>query len=207
MVHLHLTAYQLVYWCSSENYCSFFSSSSQEGGGSRKPRHLWWWSSNQPQEMRIGQNNQVVEPLLLNQSQRLGNLIPQWWYDVCFVEEELVVAVVRMPYCYAVIQLFKVCTRPHILIYWPLFIKVILGLDHDVAILSDISLTQIPLQSWCPMNIIPGLHSNWISDKILAMQRPSSRGIKDNDLLEKFQSAGIKAIFNCTMQGEHPLCG
>jgi hypothetical protein len=52
-----------------------------------------------------------------------------------------------------------------------------------------------------------GLHSNWITDMLLAMQRPSSRGMRENRLVEKFQQAGIRAVINCTMHGEHPYCG
>jgi hypothetical protein len=39
------------------------------------------------------------------------------------------------------------------------------------------------------------------------MQRPSSRGIKEHDMMHQFVAKGIKAVFNCTMVGEHPYCG
>ena len=36
-------------------------------------------------------------------------------------------------------------------------------------------------------NAFPGLHSNWVTTDILAMQRPSSRIIKEYDLISKFK--------------------
>ncbi|KAJ3199564.1 hypothetical protein HDU67_002693, partial [Dinochytrium kinnereticum] len=56
-------------------------------------------------------------------------------------------------------------------------------------------------------NAVDGLYSNWITSDILAMQRPSTRIIRDFLLLEKFKSLGVGAIFNLQERGEHELCG
>jgi hypothetical protein len=52
-----------------------------------------------------------------------------------------------------------------------------------------------------------GLHSDWITDSILAMQRPSTRLIQKYDLISKLKSAQIRMIVNLTEPGEHPWCG
>jgi hypothetical protein len=54
---------------------------------------------------------------------------------------------------------------------------------------------------------IDKLHSTWIDESILAMQRPNDALMKDSNLIEQFQSNGIVAIFNLTEPGEHPYCG
>ena len=55
---------------------------------------------------------------------------------------------------------------------------------------------------------IDKVHSSWITDSILAMQRPTDELIEGNaKLLEQFEIAGITAIFNLTEPGEHPYCG
>ena len=54
---------------------------------------------------------------------------------------------------------------------------------------------------------IDKLHSTWIDDSILAMQRPSDMLMKDSDLIEQFKRNGIVAVFNLTEPGEHPYCG
>jgi protein tyrosine phosphatase domain-containing protein 1 len=54
---------------------------------------------------------------------------------------------------------------------------------------------------------IAQLHSSWIGDSILAMQRPSDAKIDSADLLGQFQSHRLTAIFNLTEPGEHPYCG
>ncbi|KAL4467270.1 hypothetical protein ABPG72_010077 [Tetrahymena utriculariae] len=56
-------------------------------------------------------------------------------------------------------------------------------------------------------NAIHGLNSDWITPEILAMQRPSSRIIKDYGIIGQFQHAHIKAVFNLQLPGEHPYCG
>ncbi|EGR33826.1 protein tyrosine phosphatase domain protein 1 protein, partial [Ichthyophthirius multifiliis] len=57
------------------------------------------------------------------------------------------------------------------------------------------------------INAIEGLHSDWINNDILAMQRPSSRIIKDFNLIQQFKNNKIKAVFNLQLPGEHPYCG
>jgi hypothetical protein len=54
---------------------------------------------------------------------------------------------------------------------------------------------------------IDKLHSTWIDDSILAMQRPNDMLMKDSDLIEQFKRNGIVAVFNLTEPGEHPYCG
>jgi protein tyrosine phosphatase domain-containing protein 1 len=43
-----------------------------------------------------------------------------------------------------------------------------------------------------PNPAIKGLNSDWITDKFLAMQRPSSRLIKEHNIIEQFQK-----FFSC----------
>jgi hypothetical protein len=54
---------------------------------------------------------------------------------------------------------------------------------------------------------IPNLHSSWINESILAMQRPSDILFDQHNVLESFQRANITAVFNLTEPGEHPYCG
>jgi hypothetical protein len=50
-------------------------------------------------------------------------------------------------------------------------------------------------------------HANWMTNEILAMQRPSDELFTEIDLITKFKDAGITAIINLTEPGEHPFCG
>ena len=50
-------------------------------------------------------------------------------------------------------------------------------------------------------------HSSWITNTLVAMQRPSDELIENLKLIDQFKSAGITAIFNLTEPGEHPYCG
>ena len=50
-------------------------------------------------------------------------------------------------------------------------------------------------------------HSTWITNNILAMQRPSDEIMENNNLIQKFADENITAIFNLTEPGEHPYCG
>eukprot|EP00753_Platysulcus_tardus_P014163 PLAT4156.1.p1 GENE.PLAT4156.1~~PLAT4156.1.p1 ORF type:complete len:679 (-),score=322.66 PLAT4156.1:30-2066(-) len=52
-----------------------------------------------------------------------------------------------------------------------------------------------------------GLNSDWIVAPILAMQRPSSRLLRKYGLLTRLPAAGVRAIFNLQLRGEHPHCG
>ena len=54
---------------------------------------------------------------------------------------------------------------------------------------------------------IQNLHSTWITDNILAMQRPSNQILLEGNVLEKFKENNITAVFNLTEPGEHPYCG
>ena len=51
-------------------------------------------------------------------------------------------------------------------------------------------------------NAIEGLHSNWITHNILAMQRPSDRLIKEYNLYHKFKNEKINTILNLQEPGE-----
>ena len=54
-----------------------------------------------------------------------------------------------------------------------------------------------------------GLHSNWVTDDIVASQRPFDWMFDDKefDLMQQFKDRGIGAIFNLTEPGEHSHCG
>lgn len=53
---------------------------------------------------------------------------------------------------------------------------------------------------------IAKLHSHWINDSIVAMQRPNDFAL-DNGALEDMVQKKITAVFNLTEPGEHPYCG
>jgi hypothetical protein len=57
------------------------------------------------------------------------------------------------------------------------------------------------------VNAIDGIFSSWITPKILASQRPSTRLIKEFDLINVLKGKGIAAIFNLQSPGEHASCG
>ncbi|GLI65552.1 hypothetical protein VaNZ11_009114 [Volvox africanus] len=56
-------------------------------------------------------------------------------------------------------------------------------------------------------NAIPGLHSDWVSDKVLAMARPWQSHVEQFKLLEAFQHENIGMILNLQEVGEHANCG
>ncbi|KAJ3275392.1 Protein tyrosine phosphatase domain-containing protein 1 [Terramyces sp. JEL0728] len=56
-------------------------------------------------------------------------------------------------------------------------------------------------------NAFDGLFSSWISENILAMQRPSTRIIKEYNVIQKFTESRIFAVFNLQQFGEHASCG
>jgi hypothetical protein len=58
-----------------------------------------------------------------------------------------------------------------------------------------------------PSPAFQGLNSDWITPLILAMQRPSSRIIKEFDLVKNFKKSQIMAVFNLQEPGEHADCG
>uniref|UniRef100_A0A8D0G602 Protein tyrosine phosphatase domain-containing protein 1 n=1 Tax=Sphenodon punctatus TaxID=8508 RepID=A0A8D0G602_SPHPU len=51
------------------------------------------------------------------------------------------------------------------------------------------------------------LYSSWITDNILAMARPSTEIIEKYNIIEQFQSCGIKTFINLQRPGEHASCG
>ncbi|CAN0321566.1 unnamed protein product, partial [Discosporangium mesarthrocarpum] len=59
----------------------------------------------------------------------------------------------------------------------------------------------------CKGAAVKGLHSHWITECIMAMQRPSTRLIKTYNIIEQFKTLGVTAVFNLTEAGEHPYCG
>eukprot|EP00741_Cyanophora_paradoxa_P012479 tig00020610_g12058.t1 len=54
---------------------------------------------------------------------------------------------------------------------------------------------------------IDGLHSSWVTPNLLAMQRPSTRIIKEHDVLAQFKKHSIGAVINCQIPNEHAFCG
>ena len=56
-------------------------------------------------------------------------------------------------------------------------------------------------------NAIIGLNSNYITDNIIASQRPSEILINKYNLVEQFKQHNIGLIINLEREGEHPFCG
>ena len=56
-------------------------------------------------------------------------------------------------------------------------------------------------------NAIDGLNSNFITDNIIASQRPSAILIDKYKLVSKFKELNIGLIVNLQREGEHPYCG
>ena len=56
-------------------------------------------------------------------------------------------------------------------------------------------------------NAITGLHSNFITDDVIASQRPCQFLIEYHKLLAAFKALGIGLIVNLQREGEHPYCG
>ena len=56
-------------------------------------------------------------------------------------------------------------------------------------------------------NAIEGLNSNYITDNIIASQRPSEVLIDKFKLVSKFKELNIGLIVNLQREGEHPYCG
>jgi protein tyrosine phosphatase domain-containing protein 1 len=54
---------------------------------------------------------------------------------------------------------------------------------------------------------IENLHSTWITNEILAMQRLSDFILLENKVLESLLKNKIGAVFNLTEPGEHAFCG
>ncbi|KAG2493410.1 hypothetical protein HYH03_008535 [Edaphochlamys debaryana] len=56
-------------------------------------------------------------------------------------------------------------------------------------------------------NAIPGLHSSWVGDKILAMARPWQSHVDKFAMVDEFKKANIGMILNLQEVGEHATCG
>ena len=56
-------------------------------------------------------------------------------------------------------------------------------------------------------NAIEGLNSNYITENIIASQRPSEVLIEKYKLVSKFKELNIGLIVNLQREGEHPYCG
>ena len=56
-------------------------------------------------------------------------------------------------------------------------------------------------------NAIEGLNSNYITENIIASQRPSEKLIQKYNLIQKFKTLNIGLIVNLQREGEHPYCG
>lgn len=57
------------------------------------------------------------------------------------------------------------------------------------------------------MSVIKGLHSDFITDEIVASQRPSTVLINKFNLVQTFKEMNIGLIVNVQREGEHPYCG
>ena len=56
-------------------------------------------------------------------------------------------------------------------------------------------------------NAIEGLHSNFITENVIASQRPSEVLINEYQLLTQFKKLNIGLIINLQREGGHPYCG
>jgi len=54
---------------------------------------------------------------------------------------------------------------------------------------------------------IRGLNSAWVTKDLLAMNRPSTRVMKEYKVIEQMTKQGVTAIINLCELGEHPYCG
>ncbi|XP_075440095.1 protein tyrosine phosphatase domain-containing protein 1-like isoform X2 [Ascaphus truei] len=54
---------------------------------------------------------------------------------------------------------------------------------------------------------IQGLYSSWITDQIVAMSRPSTRLIKEQNITEQFHRFGIRSLVSAQLPWEHAHCG
>ncbi len=54
---------------------------------------------------------------------------------------------------------------------------------------------------------LQNIHSSWINESIIAMQRPNEDMFVKSNVLAQFKSNKITAVFNLTEPGEHPFCG
>ena len=59
----------------------------------------------------------------------------------------------------------------------------------------------------CKSPVIEYIHSSWITDDILAMQRPADEHFVNHKFVEQLKEKGIVAVFNLQEPGEHHRCG
>ncbi|KAL1493369.1 hypothetical protein ABEB36_011435 [Hypothenemus hampei] len=63
-------------------------------------------------------------------------------------------------------------------------------------------------ENWKPDSLaIQGVYSHWITSDILAMARPSTMVIIQKNVIQQFESLGIKSIINLQCPKEHASCG
>ncbi|CAH1153563.1 unnamed protein product [Phaedon cochleariae] len=63
-------------------------------------------------------------------------------------------------------------------------------------------------ENWKPESLaLHGIYSHWITDDILAMARPSTTVIVQKNIIQQFDSLGIKSIINLQTPREHASCG
>lgn len=56
-------------------------------------------------------------------------------------------------------------------------------------------------------NAVPGLHSSWVGDSILAMARPWQKNVTKYNLAKQFRMLEVGMILNLQEVGEHAKCG
>ena len=59
----------------------------------------------------------------------------------------------------------------------------------------------------CENSPIQKIHANWITEDILAMQRPADEHFVRHKFVEQLKDLNIVAVFNLQEPGEHPFCG
>ena len=59
----------------------------------------------------------------------------------------------------------------------------------------------------CEDSPIKKIHANWITEHILAMQRPADDHFVRHKFVEQLKDNNIAAVFNLQEPGEHPFCG
>ncbi|XP_060536951.1 protein tyrosine phosphatase domain-containing protein 1-like [Cylas formicarius] len=63
-------------------------------------------------------------------------------------------------------------------------------------------------ENWKPDSLaLQGIYSHWVTDDILAMARPSTMVIIQRNIIQQFESLGIKSIINLQSPREHASCG
>lgn len=58
-----------------------------------------------------------------------------------------------------------------------------------------------------PPPAIEGLNSAWVTDRVIASQRPSTSLFLKYVLIQQFKAKGVTAVFNLQEKGEHSSCG